>query len=223
MKMKNNALLAALSSLVLVTSTATAAPVILDTNKTVGGTTYTDISLTAGDIATNNADLSNDGITGNLIVALNQDDLSNTDFNLDWVGAGDGVGFNTGSYSYVQIDIAATSSGLVESAWQMFWQDDDSTVGGGTNSSTGIGSVDPTQSKPFSVIIDLVNGSSNGATGWGPGTLDIFRLDVFNNNTNNVGESFEISAITFGTELVPEPSSLALLGLGGLCLIKRRR
>lgn len=42
-------------------------------------------------------------------------------------------------------------------------------------------------------------------------------------NDTTTGYNLGIDNLTFTGTLVPEPSSLALLGLGGLCMMKRRR
>jgi hypothetical protein len=46
---------------------------------------------------------------------------------------------------------------------------------------------------------------------------------MYEGKADNKGESFTISGITLGTALVPEPGSLALLGIGGLLFLRRRR
>ena len=202
--------------LLLGNNLANSAPIFVTTGQLVTGIT-TNITLTAGSITPNNnlVALSNSG--SNLVVTYKSPGaiLGAGDFHMTWNGAPDGLNFSTTTYKYLQIDIASVSPGMIPSNWELFWQDDDSTVGGGTNSSTNLGSVDADQTAPFSLVIDLVNGTSNGATGWGPGLLDIFRIDPFQSSTNQ-GESFTISAITFGSELtpIPEPSSVALIGLG---------
>lgn len=102
------------------------------------------------------------------------------------------------------------------------------TIGGGSNSGQNIagGAFDADQTAPFSYVIDLLGGDNpaTGAKVWGPGTLDAFRFDPFQGNSS-FGQSFEISAITFGSELtpIPEPSALvALVGMFGLGLLRRR-
>ena len=60
----------------------------------------------------------------------------------------------------------------------------------------------------------------------GTNTINGIRLDPIggassNSNSQTSGNSFEVDFIQV-TE-VPEPGSLALLGLGGLCMLKRRR
>jgi len=190
----------------------------------------TALSLTAGNIQVdvdNDIVLTNDG-SGNLVGSLVASPV-NSDWSLMWGSAPgtDGVeNVNMSLHTYVQVDFAAVSAGLVASNWSMFWQDDDSSIGGLTNSFVSFGSVSP-QTAPFSVLIDLTDGGTNtsGATGWGPGALDLFRLDMFEDPAN-AGESFTISAVTFGSAVVPvpEPSAVVLLGLtGALVLLRRRR
>ena len=53
---------------------------------------------------------------------------------------------------------------------------------------------------------------------FGPGAADNFTIDVFADNANGRGSINGIQIIA-----IPEPSSTALLGLGGLALILRRR
>ena len=171
----------------------------ITTGQSVTGTTTTlplDVSKVTP--SPGSVSLSNSG--GNLVVGFNSA-APNGDFYLMWQAAAGGLNFNTANYNYVQINIAAISPGMTNSAWQMYWQDDDSTVGGGLDSGITIGNVAP-QTQPFSVVIDLKDGGTNitGANGWGPGTLDVFRIDPFQ-GTANKGQSFTISSITFGTQL----------------------
>ncbi|MFK7909034.1 MAG: PEP-CTERM sorting domain-containing protein [Akkermansiaceae bacterium] len=83
------------------------------------------------------------------------------------------------------------------------------------------------------------SGSALDGSGFSTVTLDIsafgsktitnLRLDPIggawsNSNSETNGNSFEVDYIRFyDTSVVPEPSSAALLGLGGLALILRRR
>jgi len=217
----------AIGACVLIGAGTGRAAMILTTGQTVTGTTK-DIVLTAGSISPNTAavTLSNSG--SDLVVSF-KSDSPNGDFYMQWDGAGDGLNFNTVGYDYLQIDIASVSAGMVTSGWQLYWQDDDSTIGGATNSGQTVGNVTP-QAGAFSVVIDLTEGGTkvSGALGWGDGTtvntLDKFRIDPFQ-SIANAGESFTISRIFFGTELTPtpEPASLALVGLGGMMILRCRR
>ena len=226
MKLTNHSLTTlTVLALAAIVSPASAASYIT-TGQTVTGAT-TSPTLTAANITPNPNGVTLNNSSGNLVVNF-KSDSPNGDFFFQWNGAGDGLGFLTTTYKYVQVDIASVSAGMVASNWQIFFEDNDSGIGGGNNSGQTIlgGAVTP-QATPFSLVIDLTDDGTNtsGAMGWGAGALDKFRFDPFNSGANK-GESFTISAVTFGsalTEVVPEPSSSALLGLGGLALILRRR
>ncbi|QTN32918.1 PEP-CTERM sorting domain-containing protein [Akkermansiaceae bacterium] len=71
-------------------------------------------------------------------------------------------------------------------------------------------------------IIDLLDATN--PLGWS-GNWTYFRWDMFNNNDNSGGKTFTINSVKFGDSVtaVPEPSALALLGLGTLGLLVRRR
>jgi len=119
----------------------------------------------------------------------------------------------------------------VSSGWQTFFADGDSTIGGGSNSGHGIGTVTP-GAVPLVVVIDMIaftggSGGTEGARGWGAAdpasdTVTSLRFDMFENTANN-GKTFTISSVVLGNAIVPEPSSALLGGLGVLCLLRRRR
>lgn len=192
----------------------------------------TSLVLTAGNIAdnlNNNTALSNSG--SHLVINFSDPNpdssiAGDSDFYLTWQGPGDGLNFSTTTYTYCQIDIISTSAGITSGNWQLFFQDNDSTIGGGSNSGQNIGTVTANGGGAFSVLIDLTDGGTNtsGAPGWGPGTLDAFRLDVFN-TTSVFGESMTISEIKFGSTIaaVPEPTYSLFLAVTCLLLLRRRR
>lgn len=199
--------MAAVGLIMLGSNTALlAAPVLLQTGQEVTGTTAS-LSMTAGGI-TKDGDLtlSNDG-SGNLVVQIAASP-SGADWWLQW-----STSLDTATYKYAQIDFVSTSAGAVAGNWQVFWQDDDSGIGGVNNSGSSIGSVSPSTSA-FSVVIDLSNGgtSTSGAKGWGPGTLDAFRFDFFE-DVGNYGETFTISAVTLGSALTPMPAAIVFSDL----------
>jgi arylsulfatase A-like enzyme len=158
------------------------------------GTTYS-LSLTAAGIATSpQAVISNDG-SGNLLLAVKADATTN-DWYLQW---NSGLNLSTTTYRYVQIDFVSVSAGATAASWTAYWQDDDSTIGGTTNSASALGTV-ALPTSPFSVVIDLADGGTNttGTLGWGPGNLVKFRLDLFESAANK-GKTFTISAVTLGS------------------------
>ena len=76
---------------------------------------------------------------------------------------------------------------------------------------------DPGTSSPFTA--DLIDLSGSNLTGVTAVALKINqgKLDGYNQHTSGLSE------VAFQVQPVPEPSSTALLGLGGLALILRRR
>jgi hypothetical protein len=74
---------------------------------------------------------------------------------------------------------------------------------------------------PQSFIVDLDFEQDGDWTG----NWTTLRWDFFNAAGNGGGKTMTIDKVVFGNTLtaVPEPSSTALLGLGGLALILRRR
>ena len=76
----------------------------------------------------------------------------------------------------------------------------------------------------FSTGADVLSGTTGEFTGalvLGPGahTFTLMASDGGTSAGNNVG----IDNLSFNGTVVPEPSSAALLGLGGLALVMRRR
>ncbi|MES2983063.1 MAG: PEP-CTERM sorting domain-containing protein [Verrucomicrobiota bacterium] len=215
--------LGAALALTLFPSTVHAAAIITD-GQTVGGTmTNLNLSLTASPTGirptAGNATLSND-VGGNLLFTPNSSVTS--DYFVTWSG----LALSTTTYKYVEITFTSVTSGAVNAGWQTFFQDDDSTVGGGSSSGHGIGT-GIVGTAPFSVVIDMTaltggSGGTTGARGWGPGQLDILRFDMFE-DTANFGKTFTISQVKLGTQLIPEPSTVLLGSFGMLALVLRRR
>lgn len=88
----------------------------------------------------------------------------------------------------------------------------------------------PTAAGSHSFVLDLLstNGTDLDGDFSGTATWDQFRWDMWNNVGNlnaNAGITLTLDKIVYGTEVtaIPEPSFLALLGLGGFALLARRR
>ena len=199
----------------LLPGTLSAATVVTD-GSVVGGSLVS-ASLTAGpDVSAEpNATISNDG-SGNLLFTPG---LSDT--NTDWYLTFKNLGIDPTVHQYVQVDFISVTVGAVSSPWSMFHTDNDSSIGGANNSTQSLGIV-TLQPTPFSVVVDLAAGGT-GNTTWGPGTVNNLRFDLFEGDNANKGKTFTISAVTFGSELVPEPSTGVLALLGSLGLLRRRR
>lgn len=75
---------------------------------------------------------------------------------------------------------------------------------------------------PVTESLDAITGVLNFAT---PVTLsaNTTYTIIFNADGIEPGSNTSIDALTVNGEVVPEPGSLALLGLGGLCVLRRRR
>ncbi len=205
----------------LLISNGDAAGIVTD-GSTVGGTT-TSISLSVSNVSKEpNASISNDG-SGNLLFTPGAGDP-----NTDWYLTFDGINIDSTVYSYVQVDFLAAETGTVGSRWQMFHTDSNSTIGGPQNSSQEIGStVALSTTSPFSVVVDLnannTSGAPSGGQIWGPGTVSNLRFDMFEASNANKGKTFTITGVTFGSTLVPEPSTVLLGCLGSMLLLRRKR
>ena len=169
-------------------------------------------------VAGTNVTLSTSG--GNLLYTPNN---SSGDYFVTW----NGLTIDSNNFRYVQVTFSATPVGAVDSGWQTFFVDGDSSIGGGNNSGQNIGTV-ALGSIPLVVVIDMtaVNGST-GALGWGAAgagsdIVTSLRFDMFENTGNN-GRTFTISSVVLGNAVVPEPSSALLGGIGFLALLRRRR
>lgn len=219
--MKHLPILTALASL---TSITNAASILTPGTSITGTTTSLNLSLTASPtgirpLAGTNVTLSNSG--GNLLYTPNSSVTS--DYFVTW----NSLNIDSNNFRYVQVTFSAIAAGAVDSGWQTFFADGDSSIGGGNNSGQNIGTV-ALGSIPLVVVIDMaaVNGTT-GALGWGAAdpasdTVTSLRLDMFENIANN-GKTFTISSVVLGNAVVPEPSCAFLGGMGFIALFRRRR
>ena len=210
---------------IALSGTSAHAAAIITTGQTVTGTT-TNLPLTVALFAKDtDVTISND-ITGNLLYSFVAG--ADTDKWIQWSNL-TSLNLDTATYKYVQVNFSSVTVGAVSGPWQSAWQDDDSTIGGGTNSLQSIGT-GVVGTVPFSVVIDMTaftgaNGGTTGTVGWGGGILDKLRLDMFESTSaaTNAGKVFTISSVTLGSALVPEPGAALLGCIGMLTLLRRRR
>lgn len=213
-----------LTALVGLAANTEAATILSPGTSITGTTTALNLNLSHATtalrpVAGANVTLSNSG--GNLLYTPNSSVTS--DYSVTWGG----LSIDSNNFRYAQVTFSATPVGAVDSAWQTFFADGDSSIGGANNSSQNIGTV-ALGTIPLVVVIDMtaINGTT-GPLGWGAAgalsdTVTSLRFDMFENVGNN-GRQFTISSVVLGNAVVPEPSSALLGGLGLLALLRRRR
>lgn len=142
------------------------------------------------------------------------DSASSNSFSLEiWTNSGGTNGFTLGSYVGTSTNANALSVNGASQMWNF----------------TGVTLID-TQSYAFL----YTDGTGNGADGIGANVQTRVGFNRINSTTSSYTEGEAIHngglfggnwdvAATVNTSAVPEPSSTALLGLGGLALILRRR
>lgn len=207
-----------LFSLLAFTASSHAAVLVTDGRVLGASTSNVSANITtgsAGGPTSGNVTLSNDS-SGNLIYSPNTT-ATNNDFFVTF----NGLGLDTSIIKYAQINFLTTSAGAVTGTSEIFYTDGNSAIGGTTNSGHTFGTPAITTGGPFSVVLDLT--SSPAGKEFGPGTSNTVRFDLFQAAANK-GETFTISSVRFGPDLVPEPSS-ALLIIGSMLpfFIRRKR
>ena len=142
---------------------------------------------------------------------------SPTRFDLDLGLAASGFEY---TITRAEIDIRASNS--TGTSWDfMYRKPDNSTVVlNGTLIATQ-GGADPIST----YFIDLPTAitATDGTTDWNVSGTGELRFGFYSPNGTGPSDNFQVDAIRVIGTVVPEPSSLALLGLGGLAMMRRRR
>lgn len=144
-------------------------------------------------------------LNGNVLDANNDPQLPRNDF------SGLGINLDSGNYDVIELRIRRTGTA---SRFDIFW---------GTTSANGISGtrrVDDQNLLPSDGSFHTIQFDMSGEVDW-TSTLDDIRIDPFS-GTATGGRSFEIDYVRVG-QVIPEPSFAALLGLGMLGLVLRRR
>lgn len=122
-----------------------------------------------------------------------------------------GIDLDSGNYNVIEVRVKRTGTA---GRFDIFW---------GTTSANGIAGtrrVDDQGQLPSDGTFHVIQFDMTGEAAW-TSTWDDIRIDPFRGLATG-GRSFEIDYVRVGTP-VPEPGSFALIGLGGLCLLRRRR
>lgn len=113
-----------------------------------------------------------------------------------------------------------------DAGWSVLFNSVDFGFGTGMSAASSIGTVTITRDFDSSVVKTVSTGTLNKGTAT---TLDLTYTGLVGESytlefTSSVSENWgAIDDLSFSQTAVPEPSSAALLGLGGLALILRRR
>lgn len=145
---------------------------------------------------------------------------SNTDFYINYSNSALGT-LPISTYRYVEV-YYSLSDDFVGSFHQLRLDTSDQSAAFDTF--TNSADIESTAGS-HSFIIDLLSDDGTTLAGTWSGDWDLFRWDFWNNNAGNEGKTFVLDKVVYASAVtvVPEPTSLALLGLSGLLIGTRRR
>lgn len=133
-----------------------------------------------------------------------------------------GVAASGFSYSITRVEIDVRASNSVGTSWDFMYrkQSDSSTIIQNGGAIATQGGADPITT--YSIDLSTALNATDSTTDWNVGGTGELRFAFFE-ATAAGNDNLQIDAIRVIGDVVPEPSSLALLGLGGLAMIRRRR
>ena len=151
-----------------------------------------------------NPTVSGGSYNGDVVTTANDPQPTRTNF------SSLGINLDSGNYSVVEVRISRTGTA---SRFDLFW---------GTTSNNGFSGTRKavTLTVPSDSNFHIIQFDMSAEASW-ESTLDDMRIDPFS-DTATAARSFKLDYVRVG-QVVPEPSTTALIGLGGIALILRRR